>query len=318
MTNPAFPAEMKPQFSGHETFPLRYGWLKKVHDAVRESEQQDTDTKQVFVARDAIARFGVGKNMVASMRYWALAAGMLAEVRAHLGPYVTTATAKKILSSDGIDPWMEDPATLWLLHWQFASTPERTSTWYWVFNHCPHATFDRPLIVEYLSRLCAERALKVAAATLKRDVECFIRTYVERAGADTKEDSLECPLTELGLIRATGRRDTFQIVRGPKATLSEGLFVHALADYWQREHQEARTLSFNAIMHSPRSPGRVFALDDESLSDYLMALDTATEGALVWSETAGMRQLICNVEPQALDVAAYLGLAYQNQQKKAA
>ena len=86
MTNTAFSPEMKPQFSGHETFPLRYGWLKKVHDAVRENEQQGVDGKQVFSSEDAIARFGVGKNMVASMRYWALAAGMLAEVRAHLGP----------------------------------------------------------------------------------------------------------------------------------------------------------------------------------------------------------------------------------------
>jgi hypothetical protein len=213
---------------------------------------------------------------------------------------------------------MEDPTTLWFLHWQFASTPERTSTWYWVFNHCPHATFDRPLIVDYLTRLCAERELKVAAATLKRDVECFVRTYVERTGADTKEDSLECPLTELGLIRATGRRDTYQIVRGPKATLSEGLFVHALADFWQHEHQETRTLSFNAIMHAPGSPGRVFALDDESLSDYLMSLEAVTEGALVWSETAGMRQLACNVEPEALDLMAYLELAYQSQKKRAA
>ena len=99
-------------------------------------------------------------------------------------------------------------------------------------------------------------------------------------------------------------------------TLGEGISLVHAADYWQREHQEARTLSFDTIMHAPGSPGRVFALDDESLSDYLMALDTATEGALVWSETAGMRQLICNVEPHALDVEAYLGLAYQTTQRR--
>ncbi len=318
MTNSAFPAEMKPQFSGHETFPLRYGWLKKVHDAVRENEQQNIDTKQVFAAGDAIARFGVGKNMVASMRYWALAAGMLAEVRAHLGPYKSTDAAKNILNDDGKDPWMEDPTTLWFLHWQFAATPDRTSTWYWVFNHCPNATFDRPLIAEYLGRLCADRGLKVAAATLKRDIECFVRTYVERSSTDTKEDSLECPLTELGLIHATGRRDNFQIIRGSKATLSQGMFSYAVADYWQRSHQEARTLSFDSMMHAPGSPGRVFALDDDSLSDYLTSLDAATQGELVWSETAGLRQLICNVEPQQLSVDGYLQKAYRDWRSEAA
>ena len=27
-----------PRFSGHETFPLRYGWLKKVFDRVTKTE----------------------------------------------------------------------------------------------------------------------------------------------------------------------------------------------------------------------------------------------------------------------------------------
>ena len=27
-----------PQLSGHETFPIRYGWLKKAYDAVRDTE----------------------------------------------------------------------------------------------------------------------------------------------------------------------------------------------------------------------------------------------------------------------------------------
>ena len=44
----------KPQFSGHETFPLRYGWLKKAFDAVSETEDQE-ENKYVFAAEDAIA-----------------------------------------------------------------------------------------------------------------------------------------------------------------------------------------------------------------------------------------------------------------------
>lgn len=51
----------KPQFSGHETFPLRYGWLKKVFDAVYayELEGRQEETKDLFLRDDAIARFGV-------------------------------------------------------------------------------------------------------------------------------------------------------------------------------------------------------------------------------------------------------------------
>ena len=33
---PLFEDDYKPVFSGHETFPLRYGWLKKAFDATTE------------------------------------------------------------------------------------------------------------------------------------------------------------------------------------------------------------------------------------------------------------------------------------------
>ena len=55
-------------FSGHETFPFRYPWLKKGFDAVREDVS-------VFGRDDAITTLGVGKNMVRSIRHWCLAAG---------------------------------------------------------------------------------------------------------------------------------------------------------------------------------------------------------------------------------------------------
>ena len=50
----------KGHFSGHETFPLRQLWLYK---AYRAAEENDFDGG-VFTDDSAIAKFGVGKNMV--------------------------------------------------------------------------------------------------------------------------------------------------------------------------------------------------------------------------------------------------------------
>lgn len=44
-------------FAGHETFPFRYGWLKKAVDGVARDHL-------VFSRDDAIVVLGVGKNMV--------------------------------------------------------------------------------------------------------------------------------------------------------------------------------------------------------------------------------------------------------------
>ena len=319
MLQGALAATTKLQFSGHETFPLRYGWVKKVYDAVRACEDRGDDTKVVFNADDAIARFGVGKNMVVSMRYWALATGMLKEVRAHLGPYATTDLGHMLLNDSGLDPWLEDPNSLWLLHWHLASTPERTSTWHWVFNHCPHTSFDRELIVDHLTRLCADRQMKkVAQATLKRDVECFVRTYVEKAGAGSKEDTLECPLAELSLLRSIGRKEGYQFARGPKSTLSSGVFAFATAQFWQRSHANVSTLSLDALFHDPGSPGRVFLLDEESVVDHAIELEAATNGAIAWSETAGLRQLICRNDLKEIDPLNYLSQAFDKHERRVA
>ena len=91
-----------PQLSGHETFPVRYGWLKKAFDAVAESEGRE-DNRQVFSGPDAIARFGVGKNMVASMRHWANATGIIDE-ETDRRRIRTTDLGHLIFGTPGLDP----------------------------------------------------------------------------------------------------------------------------------------------------------------------------------------------------------------------
>ena len=101
------------QFSGHETFPFRYPWLKKGYDAV-------FSDAGVFTRDDAITTLGVGKNMVRSIRHWCLVAGVIEEFqpepsvrRMSLRP---TPLGTALFPDEGWDPYLEDPATLWLLH----------------------------------------------------------------------------------------------------------------------------------------------------------------------------------------------------------
>lgn len=288
---PLFQDDYRHQLSGHETFPLRYGWLKKAFDAIAETEGE-ADTKSVFLGEDAIARFGVGKNMVASMRHWAAAADIIDESQG-VSSIRTTAFGRKIFSAGGLDPYMEHPATLWLVHWMLAARPAKT-TWFWAFSYYPALSFEREHLVKGIGRLAKERGWsRVAASTVKNDVACFVRTYVPQqpSGQAGNDDALESPLTELGLIKAIGKRDGFRFVRGQKATLGDGVFTYALLDFWSR-HSRAATLSFEAIAHEPGSPGRIFLLDENDVADRLSALDEVTGGALRWSETAGLKQAV--------------------------
>lgn len=302
---PLYQDSYVPQFSGHETFPPRYGWLKKTFDRVAETENQPNNKTSCW-ADDAIAKFGVGKNMVSSMRHWAKATHVIEEPTG-TNSVRTTELSRMLFDDYGLDPYMENPATLWLVHWQLAAYPEKT-TWFWAFSYFPAVTFDRDDLVKKLNHLVTKRNWsRVAQKTIQNDVACFIRTYVARQpkGKAGHDDVLESPLTELGLIKAIGKKDGFRFVRGQKNTLGDGIFAYALIDYWLRCHPSSTTLSFEAIAHDPGGPGRVFLLDENDVADRLVTLDDITDGTLHWSEAAGLKQVVCtdNInEPLALSL----------------
>lgn len=278
----------KPQFSGHETFPLRQLWLRKAYEAVATSPP--SAAKTLFTDEAAIARFGVGKNMVTAMRFWASACQVIRDDGAN-GGYVTSEIGDLLFDSEhGLDPYCERTATTWLMHWFLASTPEKTTTWYYIFNHVVQQTFDRDSVVSGLGGAVAEHGLRISLATLKRDVECCVRSYVPRAGGDSPEEMSEPLLGELGLIQQNAK-GSLEFRRGAKRSLPDGVFAFALLDYWQRFEHAGSVMAFDRVAHDYGSPGRVFKLDENAVADRLLSLEQLSRGQIQWTEQAGIRQV---------------------------
>lgn len=314
MFNSPLSTDYQPQFSGHETFPMRYGWLKKAFDAVKESQESQSE-HSVFNDAGAIAKFGVGKNMVSSIRHWAIQCDVIKPGKkgtlAEMGDI-----GKKLFDDNGLDPYMEYPATLWLLHWKLASNSKLT-TWYWVFSLYPNDHFERDTIVQGLVKLGEDKQWsRMSKATIKRDVECFVRTYAAKpaTGKQTHEDTMESPLTELSLIKATGKKDGFRLIRGPKATLGDGVFAYAVNSFWN-QFSTANTLSFEALAHQPGSPGKVFQLNEDDLTERLARIEMTTNGLFKWSETAGLKQLVRSTKISEDDALELIDSDYSAQQE---
>jgi hypothetical protein len=300
----------KPQFSGHATFPMRYGWLKKAADALIICDNE-AGNKSIFLDKNAIARFGVGKNMVESIRHWSEAITIIEEGDVE-NSLKLTQLGKDIFSDKGLDPYLEKISTLWLLHWKLCSLPTKT-TWHWVFNHFTGTIFDRETIVKSLVKLNEEAGWrKVSHNSIKRDVECFVRTYVARKirKKEAYEDGLESPLVELGLIRSFNTKDTFRLARGPKNALPDGVFMYAVLDFWHR-YSQSLNISFETLMYEPGSPGRVFLLDETDLSIRLNKFDELTGGLIRWSETAGLKQLVTDKSISEVEPFQFLMHDYQ-------
>lgn len=295
-----------PHFSGHETFPLRQMWLKKAFD---QSERGTIVTKATFTDEDAIAAFGVGKNMVASIRHWALACNLMCEVSPT--EYALTPMAISIFRDGGLDPYSENPSTAWYAHWWLAGKGNRATTWYWLFNHVTAPTFSReelevPL-AEFARTLDPKR--KLSASTLSRDIETCLRSYAPRSANGSPEDYAEPMLGELGLIYEE-HKGHFAFRRGPKATLHDGMFAYALLDFWNTTSPGLSSLAFEAIAYGEGSPGRVFKLDEDSVAERLFNLNDITRGELSWTDTAGLRQVHKNANMPATLSNAMIELAY--------
>lgn len=277
---------MPAHFSGHETFPLRQMWLKKAFD---EASEGGVLPKSTFAEESAIAAFGVGKNMVASIRHWALACGVMYEVD---NGFRIGSLAAEILRDGGLDPYAESPSTAWLAHWQLAGHCFRSTTWHWLFNHVTAPSFTRQELEEPLARYA--RALdpkhRLSASTISRDLETCLRSYAPRAAGGSPEDFAEPLLGELGLLQEV-HKGQYAFRRGPKASLHDGVFAYALVDFWDKTAKGQSSLAFEAVAYAEGSPGRVFKLDEESVAQRLIGLSDSTGRKLEWTDSAGLRQV---------------------------
>jgi hypothetical protein len=275
-------------FSGHETFPLKYGWVKKVFDIVTDSREEDA--RKVFSTDDAIANFGVGKNMVSSMRHWAHNIGILSiDTNKSL---ILSVFANIFFSNDGLDPWLENDSTLWLLHWKLAKNKNLFS-YYWLFNYSNKVEFSKEQVADSIISILTENSHTIPAKnTLKRDVECLVRNYTHKPASKDgsfTEDNIESPLAELSLVKRLAN-DKFQINRGSRPNLINEVFIFILLQFWKEHHSKANTLSLEAVTYDPESPGRICLLDEDAIISYAFEIETMNLIDIQWSETAGIRQ----------------------------
>ena len=287
----------KLQFAGHETFPLRQLWLRKGYAAVLDFEMSKSEAKNPFVEESAIRRFGVGKNMVAAIRHWTLACDVLREGATPSSLEAGNIGRLLFAEPGGLDPFLEKPASAWLVHWMLAGRASRSSAWFWIFNRVTQQTFSRSSLLPNLQHFAEQRGSKVAPITLKRDIEVCVRCYLTRRDTREMDDAAEPLLADLGLL-IEGPGEVLQFRRGPQPSLPDGIFAFALLDFWtiweSLTESKQSTLSFEAIAHEYASPGRVFKLDENAVAERVAGLEELTHGAMKWSDSAGVRQVARN------------------------
>tara|TARA_R110002073_G_scaffold246568_5_gene409295 strand:+ start:623 stop:1543 length:921 start_codon:yes stop_codon:yes gene_type:complete len=289
-------------FGRHETFHLRFAWLSKGFAQLKENSD-------LFKKPDeATVTLGVGKNMVMSIRYWLRAAGLVEENKdqpTELGAYIFD-------KDKGVDPFLEDEGTLWLIHWLIASNASGATTIAWFFNKYHKGHFDQSELRAALSNFLQDSVQsnrRAAPATQKNDISVLIRLYAKTQNSVIADEALDSPLAELGLITGHGKTD-YQSVFDDQPGLPSEILGYALISLFNfRERQQ---LPVEELVHSKEnyvSLGTVFRLTESAFMAKLDELVRVYPQYFTLRDTAGLRQLYLSeqLNPQLM-LDAYYGL----------
>ncbi|MGR4041368.1 DUF4007 family protein [Pseudomonas sp. 910_21] len=270
------------RFSGHESFVCRYGWLPKLHQAIVNNPLALKDEAQATIT------LGIGRNMVKSIQFWGEAFGIVSgrdSAGLQSGPI-----GQLLLSEEGWDPYLEQPESLWLLHWWMSSHAE-VAVWNLVFGSSAYSRFDRKTLIAGLEDLASGNNKKLAISTLEQHASIFLHSYKREESAG--DDTSWCPLQDLGLfeeVTADDGKTVYLVGRNAPLGLSTRVFLFSLIDYFKR--QNTASLSLSQIVHGEFSPGSVFRLDNFQVSGFIESIEKEFGGVVRFIDTADTQQII--------------------------
>ncbi|MDD5229666.1 MAG: DUF4007 family protein [Methylococcales bacterium] len=279
----------KASFGRHETFALRYFWLTKGFQAFAENNA-------IFKSDEATITLGVGKNMVNSIRYW-LRATQLLDEQDH-----ATELGTAIFAKNGFDPFLEDDATLWLIHWQLATNAEYSTAIYWFFNcyHKPEFNSDETAnaLIDFVTHKLSR---KHSEKTVRQEIALILRMYCPaRLRTKDIEDILDSPLTTLNLISGMDGKN-YRSLATSRETLPLGVFGFAVNELFNQTN--AVSIPPEILMYGEKNGvalGSIFRLTENALITRIEQLVMQYPNVFRLTETAGMHQLFRYTKPDSM------------------
>jgi hypothetical protein len=272
----------------HGSFQLRYGWITKGIQAIQ--AKKDTKITDVFTADDATVELGVGKNMVAAIRYWL--------------------TATKVIDNNSItdfgnflyknDAYLEDDASLWLLHLALAQNKKTATAIYWLFNNYYQNEFTAEDAGSAFLSYARENDWKGSEKTLRMDIQVVLRMYAPHKSAKTQiEDMLESPLSLLGLIQYFDGKYHFSFE--PKNIPIE-VIIHNINE----KFKDDKSIAVQDLMYGDKAFAPALKIREDEL---IVILEKITKKYADYNlrEDAGIFQLYKNI---TTDTYKYLNKYY--------
>lgn len=275
-------------FSGHDSFQCRQLWLKKGYDFVVQGNN--------FNQEDAVVKLGVGKNMVASIRFWLKSFNIIDQK-----DQPTSFGVKLFDDKEGLDPYLEDEGSLWLLHYQLVKTGFAT-TYTLIFNELrkEKLQFSATNFVSYIKRLSDKyEGIPFNENTLTKDFTVFTNLYKNDPEAKDIEDSFSGVLSELELVRRIGKQKDaqFQIENSDRESLPASVLLFSILD----NPNYGLSVNINNLEYDWNSPGSIFCISRNGLLNKISEI-VAENDFVTFTDQAGIKELQFKSKPNSFEL----------------
>lgn len=283
-------------FSGHDTFHCRHLWLKKGYDFIKKGRK--------FTDDDAVVELGVGKNMVSSINFWMRAFGIIDK------DGLLTDFANYILDDNGKDPYIEDEATLWLLHYQLI-TQNIASTYSLIFNEFRREKieFTRDNFIAFVVRKAEElNASQINKNTVSTDFEVLTKMYIRTdAQSKDREDTFSGLLTELNIIQEEKRKvddktvTFYSISTEDKSEIPDEVLLYTILD----SDNFDKSISLYTIEQEFNQAGSIFAMGRTGLINKIESISSNkkfNKYGITFNDHAGIKELQFKKKPNKFEI----------------
>lgn len=275
----------KVKLKGNESFNFREGWLRKGIRCI-------CDHPDLFSRDDVMERLGVGSKMVKSIKYWLLATGLCEEqIERNVHKFVLTRDFGAIVEK--YDKYFDDISSLFFIHYKLVSNEHLCVVWNIFFNEYAGKDFTK----EDMLSVCKER-LKMrmeegavfSDKLFEDDCASILRMYLPSPNIDDPEESLSCPLCELGLLqRSLEKKHTYVKEAPVKGVLDKLVVLYVMMSNLK---EDRNSISIEDLLSVPNNIGHVFNLDRTMINEYLDQLRAA--GYITINRTAGLDMVYFN------------------------
>ena len=264
-------------FSGHESFQCKALWLKKGCDFIKDGNR--------FSDEDAVAKLGVGKNMVGSIRFWLKSFGLTKQDQ------LTRIASYLFDSKYGIDPFAEDINTLWLLHFLIIYTDE-ASLYKLLFVKFKKEkkVFSKAELQSFVKRKCSvlEQRNMYNENTVRKDIGVLLKNYVAPEDLKKLEDYSALLIGLELIVCYNNEAYTFRTIK--TGDIAPEIILFSLI----KTKGNDQTVSFDVL----QDICLIFGMTMVSLIEVIRLLEKMFPSTLVFSENSGIKnvQFLWNID----------------------